>query len=75
MTTLARFGPSGTTPGSPEDLVRDLARLPGFRDVLIHEYVALDMARVVAALDGLAPIRRFLAIVGGIEGAEPPTQM
>lgn len=43
------------------DLVRDLERLPGFRNVLIHEYVALDMNRVIEALDNLAPVQREAA--------------
>jgi len=37
--------------------------LPGFRNVVIHEYVALDLERVVEALGRLGPIRRFLQIV------------
>ena len=51
----------------PAGLVRELERLPGFRNVLIHEYVALDMDRVMEALDRLDPIEQFAAIVGGIE--------
>lgn len=47
----------------PADLVRELERLPGFRNVLVHEYVALDLDRVIEALDHLAPIERFLEIV------------
>jgi uncharacterized protein YutE (UPF0331/DUF86 family) len=47
----------------PADLVRELERLPGFRNVLVHEYVALDLDRVVEALDRLAPVERFLEIV------------
>lgn len=47
----------------PLDLVRELERLPGFRNVLIHEYVALDLERVVEALDRLEPVERFLEIV------------
>jgi uncharacterized protein YutE (UPF0331/DUF86 family) len=45
------------------DLVRKLERLPGFRNVVIHEYVALDLERVVEALDDLAPVEEFLRIV------------
>jgi uncharacterized protein YutE (UPF0331/DUF86 family) len=52
-----------------DELVRHLERLPGFRNVLVHEYVALDMDRVIEALDGLEPIARFLDIVRDIEGA------
>ena len=47
----------------PEDLVRELEVLPGFRNVLVHEYVALDMARVIEALDNLEPLERFAGIV------------
>ena len=49
----ARFNP---------DLVRKLERLPGFRNVVIHEYVALDLDRVVEALDDLGPVEEFLEI-------------
>jgi uncharacterized protein YutE (UPF0331/DUF86 family) len=55
----------------PAGVVRELERLPGFRNVLIHEYVALDLDRAVAALDRLDPIEQFLAIVTEIEAAEP----
>jgi len=44
-------------------LVAKLERLPGFRNVLIHEYVALDMERVVEAMNELEPIEQFLRIV------------
>ena len=54
----------------PADLVRELERLPGFRNVIIHEYVALDMDRVVAALDGLDPVERFTEIVRRIAESE-----
>jgi uncharacterized protein YutE (UPF0331/DUF86 family) len=48
------------------EIVRRLERLPGFRNVLIHEYVALDMDRVVEALDDLEPIEQFFAVVSRI---------
>jgi uncharacterized protein YutE (UPF0331/DUF86 family)/predicted nucleotidyltransferase len=51
----------------PADLVRKLERLPGFRNVLIHQYVALDMNRVMEALDDLELIDRFADIVTRIE--------
>lgn len=51
----------------PADIVAALERLPGFRNVIVHEYVALDLDRVVEALDGLGPIDRFLALVTEIE--------
>ena len=47
----------------PVDLVAELEGLPGFRNILIHEYVALDLDRVIEALDRLAPIERFFEIV------------
>ena len=47
----------------PQVLVRHLERLPGFRNVLVHEYVTLDMQRVVEALDDLEPVERFLDLV------------
>ncbi len=40
-------------------LVRAREPLPGLRNVLIHEYVGLDMDRVVEALDNLNPDRVF----------------
>ncbi len=45
------------------ELVRSLERLPGFRNVLIHEYVVLDLERVVEAIDDLEPVEQFLAII------------
>jgi uncharacterized protein YutE (UPF0331/DUF86 family) len=47
----------------PPEVVSELERLPGFRNVVIHEYVALDLARVVEALDRLEPVERFLDVV------------
>lgn len=55
-------------PRFPAEVVTELERLPGFRNVL-HEYVALDLDRAVEALDRLAPVERFLSIVAGIESA------
>jgi uncharacterized protein YutE (UPF0331/DUF86 family) len=54
----------------PAALVRELERLPGFRNILIHEYVALDMARVVDALERLQPIEEFAEIVRRIASVE-----
>ncbi len=44
-------------------LVRELERLPGFRNVVIHEYVALDLERVVEALDRLSPVEDLVEIL------------
>lgn len=57
-------------PRIPAALVADLERLPGFRNVLIHEYVALDLNRVVDALGRLEPIEQFLESVRRLEGGE-----
>jgi uncharacterized protein YutE (UPF0331/DUF86 family) len=51
----------------PPELVGQLEPLPGFRNIVIHEYVALDLRRVVEALDRLEPVERFVEIVRSIE--------
>jgi len=51
----------------PPEVVRELLPLPGFRNVLIHEYVALDLERAVEALGRLDAIARFAAAVRSIE--------
>ena len=51
----------------PSELVSELERLPGFRNVLIHEYVALDLDRVIEALGRLDSIEQFLEIVRRLE--------
>ncbi len=56
----------------PPDLVSELERLPGFRNVLIHEYVALDLDRVVEALNRLEPIAQFGEIVRRLEAEHRP---
>ena len=53
----------------PEELVRELSMLPGFRNVLVHEYVTLDLSRAVEALDRLEPVESFLEIVQRMEDA------
>jgi uncharacterized protein YutE (UPF0331/DUF86 family) len=47
----------------PPEMVDELARLPGFRNILIHEYVGLDYDLVLRALDHLDPIEGFLQTV------------
>ncbi len=54
----------------PPDLVEQLESLPGFRNVLIHEYVALDYDRVLEALAGLDAVERFAGIVARLEAEE-----
>jgi uncharacterized protein YutE (UPF0331/DUF86 family) len=59
---------------SPE-LVGQLERLPGFRNVLVHEYVTLDLGRVVEVLDRLGPIAAFAEVVRRIEAGHPTTML
>lgn len=47
----------------PPELVAELSRLPGFRNILVHEYVGIDYELVVQALDRLAPVEEFLQLV------------
>jgi len=54
-------------PRFPAELVGQLELLPGFRNVLIHEYVALDLERVIEALDHLDPVEQFLDVVRRLE--------
>jgi uncharacterized protein YutE (UPF0331/DUF86 family)/predicted nucleotidyltransferase len=57
-------------PRFPASVVRDLEPLPGFRNVLLREYVALDLQRAVDALDRLEPVERFLAIVRDVDAGD-----
>lgn len=54
----------------PADVVRELERLPGFRNVLVHDYVELDLERAVEALERLEAVERFLEGVASIEAEE-----
>ena len=56
-------------PGFPPDLVEPLVRFPGFRNVVVHEYAAVDYARVLRALDDLEPAERFARAVAALEDA------
>jgi len=47
----------------PPAMVDELARLPGFRNILIHEYVGLDYDLVLRALHHLDPIEGFVRTV------------
>lgn len=53
--------------GIPPGLVDKLEPLPGFRNVLVHEYVALDYDRVVGALGELDSIEAFARAVAALE--------
>jgi uncharacterized protein YutE (UPF0331/DUF86 family) len=54
--------------GIPQALVDRLEPLPGFRNVLVHEYVALDYARVLEALRDLDTVDQFVRVVAKLEG-------
>ena len=43
-----------------DDTLPELEKLPGFRNVLVHEYVRLDFERVVEALERLDPLESFV---------------
>lgn len=51
------------------DVVQSLERLPGFRNVLVHDYADLNLDRVVEALHDLAAIERFLVAASNAEQA------
>lgn len=55
----------------PPDLVAQLEPLPGFRNVLVHEYVALDYGRVIAALSELDVVERFVRVAADLEVTRP----
>ncbi len=54
----------------PQELVDRLARLPGFRNILIHEYVSLDYEQVVGAIRDLEPIAEFARLAASLEQKE-----
>ena len=58
----------GAYPEFPPEIVAALARLPGFRNVVVHEYVTLDLNRAVDALRQIEPVEAFARIVSEIEG-------
>lgn len=57
-------------PGFSADVVRELEKLPGFRNVVIHDYVTLDYRQVLEALHRLDGVEVFAEAVHRIEIAE-----
>lgn len=55
----------GTAVG-PE-IIRQLALLPGFRTIVMHEYVGLDYDRVAEALRSLEPVEELIRAVARAE--------
>lgn len=56
-------------PSMPADLPARLEPLAGFRNVLLPEYVTLDLERAVAALGELEPVDRLISVVRESEAA------
>jgi uncharacterized protein YutE (UPF0331/DUF86 family)/predicted nucleotidyltransferase len=54
-------------PGLPPAAVRALEKLPGFRNVLIHEYVTLDYKRVIEVLDRLGDVEELAEAIRRLE--------
>jgi uncharacterized protein YutE (UPF0331/DUF86 family) len=54
------------------ELRRHLDHPREIRNVLVHDYVGLDLDRVVEALDSLAPVERYFAIVHGMASEALP---
>jgi uncharacterized protein YutE (UPF0331/DUF86 family) len=54
-------------PRFPPELVRSLEPLAGFRNVLIHDYVELDLDLACAALDRLDPVEEFLEVARRVQ--------
>ncbi len=57
--------------GMRRELVDELERLPGFRNVVVHEYVAVDYGQVVQALRRLDAVEEFVRIAAGLEAQQP----
>jgi len=48
----------------PEDLAKEMSKLAGFRNILVHEYTALDIPRVYRILqDDLETMNNFMNFV------------
>jgi len=50
-------------------VVRELEKIPGFRNVLVHEYVSVDYVLAIEALDRLNAVEEFAEAVRRIEAA------
>lgn len=59
-------------PRFPADLAATLERLAGFRNIVVHEYIGIDDAKVVEALNELEPVRRLLELVERSEAGGSP---
>ena len=57
---ILRMGELGVLPA---DFARHLAPLAGFRNILVHEYLALDWDEVYQALHRLEDLERFAGLI------------
>jgi uncharacterized protein YutE (UPF0331/DUF86 family) len=57
---ILRMGQLGVLPAG---FARDLAPLAGFRNILVHEYLAIDWDEVYRALHSLEDLERFAGFV------------
>jgi uncharacterized protein YutE (UPF0331/DUF86 family) len=57
---ILRMGQLGVL---PSEFARSLAPLAGFRNILVHEYLALDWDEVYRKLDQLEDLERFAGLV------------
>lgn len=57
----------GKIGGFPPEVVEVLLRLPGFRNVVVHEYIGLDYRLVIAATHQLAPVREFVRLAAQLD--------
>jgi uncharacterized protein YutE (UPF0331/DUF86 family) len=62
LAALPEFSPS---------IAERLEKLPAFRNVLVHEYVALDFTKVMEALNQLDAVEQFAKAVRRIEESAP----
>jgi len=53
----------------PAELVRRLEKIPDFRNVIVHEYVVLDLDLAVTALHDLEVLEKFVSLVAIAEAA------
>jgi uncharacterized protein YutE (UPF0331/DUF86 family) len=54
-------------PEFPNELVAQLEPLAGFRNIVVHEYISLDLQQVIAALRQLERVQQFLSFVSAHE--------
>lgn len=61
---IRTFGDYGLLPA---ETIGELTKLADFRNIVAHDYILLDLDRVVAALDRLEPVEAFFEAVRQLE--------